>query len=520
MLWGMVAPEPLPPPPSQPAAPAPRGLRRTSVRARTAIAVAMTVLAAFAGSVLVLVTFRQDRELGVATVRLSVDPAAHGELALYVPLVDWGVRFDAIRLPARLQVDVRSVDRTAVERIAHDRSVDVAALRKEAHDAIAGYLRTLVALTLLGGLLLGGLTALALRGRSGPPRTLVLLAAAGGGALAAAALVAVLLPPRGALDNPEYFAHGSDIPSALRAIEAAGRTPGAISEELDAQLVGLARLVVAPGELTPAAGASRLVLASDVHNNVLVLPALRRAAAGDPLFLAGDLTDRGSRLENTATQTFAHAGDPVVFVAGNHDSRQAERGLARAGAIVLTQTGRLLPDGGRGPVVVKVAGLRVAGYEDPYLRTPGQAYAPNPQPTAALQRAFDDWLRGIQREVDVVMVHEPALAARAFRRLRRRPPDHPIAFLVGHTHVPALGGSRNVVVLNGGTAGGGGTGNLAEHQPIGLAVLLYDDRPAFDPLAADLVQIDPGSGDASATRRRLDLTSADAGPGASMLAPP
>ncbi len=60
------------------------------------------------------------------------------------------------------------------------------------------------------------------------------------------------------------------------------------------------------------------------------------------------------------------------------------------------------------------------------------------------------------------------------------------------------------MVLNAGTAGGGGTGNLTEHQPIGVAVLLYAARPRFDPLAADLVEIDPGSGDATARRSRLD----------------
>lgn len=478
---------------------------------RTALAVLATIAATLAGSLLVLATYRADRELDVATVRLSVDVGGDGALELYVPLVDWGVRFDAVRLPAQLHVDVRGIDRAAVERIAQRGSVDIEELRADAEDAVTSYLLELVLLTLAGGVALGGLAALALRG---PPRAPWLLATAALTALAAAAAVALLLPPRGALDDPEYFAHGSDIPAALRAVEAAGRSADAIGEELDAQLVGLARLVVAPGELPATSGASRLTLVSDVHNNVLVLPAMRRAAQGGPLFLAGDLTDRGSRVEVAVTEAFAQAGEPVVFVAGNHDSMQLQRRLARAGAVVLTQRGRLLPGGGYGPVVAEVAGLRVAGYEDPFLRRPDQASAPDPQPSPAQQQAFDDWLRGIQREVDVVMVHEPALAAAALRRLERRPPSHPLAILTGHTHVPSLRTARNVVVLNGGTAGGGGTGNLDEGQPIGLAVLVYEREPRFDPLAADLVQIDPGSGDATATRRRLDLGDADTGAGA------
>jgi predicted phosphodiesterase len=480
--------------------------RRGARSLRVSLAIAAVALAALAGGLLALASFRQDRDLGVGTVRVSVAPGASRGLALYVPLVDWGVRFDAVRLPAQLRMDVRSIDRAALSRVAQERSVDVHALRARARDALAGYLRALVLVVLVAASLAGTLVALALRSRDGP-RLRWLLASAALAAIAAAGAVAVLLPPRGRLDEPEYFAHGSDIPVALRAIEALGRSERTLSEELDAQLVGLARLVVAPGRLAPTGGASRLTLASDVHNNVLVLPALRRVASGAPLFLAGDLTDRGSRLETTATRSIVRAGDPLVFVSGNHDSTALERTLARAGAIVLTRRGRLLPDGRHGPQVVRVAGLRVAGYDDPFLRRPDRPSAPDPHPSAAQQAAFDAWLRPLEPQIDVVMVHEPALADAALRRLAADPPPHPLAFLVGHTHVAALDTGRNVLVLNGGTAGGGGTGNLAEHQPIGLATLSYRTRP-FDPLAADLIEIDPANGSATATRRRLELDSA------------
>jgi hypothetical protein len=60
-------------------------------------------------------------------------------------------------------------------------------------------------------------------------------------------------------------------------------------------------------------------------------------------------------------------------------------------------------------------------------------------------------------------------------------------------------------VLNAGSVGGGGTGNLAEAgKTIGLARLTYTRLPAFAPRAADLVQIDPGNGEAQARRFRLD----------------
>jgi hypothetical protein len=52
--------------------------------------------------------------------------------------------------------------------------------------------------------------------------------------------------------------------------------------------------------------------------------------------------------------------------------------------------------------------------------------------------------------------------------------------------------------------GAGGTGNLAEGGDLGLARILYESEPAFVPLAVDLVQMDPGTGSATAQRERVD----------------
>jgi predicted phosphodiesterase len=477
------------------------------------LALLLVVAATLGGATLALATFREDKRLPVATVRLSVQLNEPGALGIYVPLVDWGVRFGAVRLPVQLRVDVRRVDRAAAERIARNRSVDVEQVRTAATGAIRSYLRALVVVVLVAALLAGSLTAFAVRARS-VPRVRWLLATAGVTAVAATLAVGLLLPPRGPLDHPTYFAHGADIPQALQALETVGRSVGTLSEDVDAQLVGLARLVLAPGErgVLPSSG-PHLTLASDVHNNVLVLPTLRRVARGGPLFLAGDLTDRGTPLEASVTRDIARIGSPTVFVTGNHDSATLERALARAGAIVLTRWGRLLPGGGYGPVVVNVDGLRVAGYDDPFTRRePGHERGTRPEPrtTQELQDGFARWFAPLQSRVDVVVVHEPALIEPVLRGLAERPPSHPIAFLVGHTHKQDLRVQREVVVLNGGTAGGGGTGNLAESQPIGLAQLRYAPRP-FDPLAADLVTVDPASGDATARHERLMLDTAPAG---------
>ena len=60
-------------------------------------------------------------------------------------------------------------------------------------------------------------------------------------------------------------------------------------------------------------------------------------------------------------------------------------------------------------------------------------------------------------------------------------------------------------MINGGSIGGGGTGNLADGATdVGLARMSYRPIGGFEPLAADLVEIDPGTGAATARRERLD----------------
>ncbi|HET6448246.1 MAG TPA: hypothetical protein VFG31_03980, partial [Conexibacter sp.] len=124
----------------------PQGVRTQRIRA--AVALLASALAAAAGVVGVLATFRQDHRVDVATVRMSVHPGDAGALALYVPLVDWGVRFPVVRLPAELRLDVRSVDRPTVQRIARGQQVDLDALRAQVRDAVARYLRALLAVAL------------------------------------------------------------------------------------------------------------------------------------------------------------------------------------------------------------------------------------------------------------------------------------------------------------------------------------------------------------------------------------
>jgi predicted phosphodiesterase len=197
-----------------------------------------------------------------------------------------------------------------------------------------------------------------------------------------------------------------------------------------------------------------------------------------------------------------------VFVTGNHDSDALALRLARDGAIVLTEQGRLNADGTHGALVTEVDGLRVAGFADPAERRAANGFADRYQdpPPRAEQERFAAWLAQLRGAVDIVMVHQPALATLALQQLEDDPPAQPLLLLTGHTHRPRMDRQTNVTVLNGGSAGAGGTGNLTEGGDFGVARVIYASAPAFTPLAADLVAVDPGSGSATARRERLDVS--------------
>ena len=195
-----------------------------------------------------------------------------------------------------------------------------------------------------------------------------------------------------------------------------------------------------------------------------------------------------------------------MFVPGNHDSDSLARQLARDGAIVLTRTGRLSKDGTTdGHPIQTIAGLRVAGYDDPFERQAGENFADRynrtPDPTE-IDR-FATWMRSVRDDADIVMVHNPALITTALEELDANPPPQPLTILVGHTHKAQLTRTAGATVINAGTVGAGGTGNLLEREKIGIARLSYEEKP-FEPLAVDMVTIDPRSGSATARRERLD----------------
>src|SRR3954454_20327143 len=105
---------------------------------RRLVAALAVSAATLLGGYLVLVGYHQSRQLAVGEIRMSMSPGHRGALDVYVPLVDWGARFEAIRAPIRLRVDLQTVDRQVASNLAEGGSLDVEQVRKQARDALVG----------------------------------------------------------------------------------------------------------------------------------------------------------------------------------------------------------------------------------------------------------------------------------------------------------------------------------------------------------------------------------------------
>ena len=218
------------------------------------------IAASLLGAYGAVATFTQTKDLTSGEIRLSVSPGHRGALDVYVPLVDWGARFEAIRLPARLRVDLRTVDRAAVTKVAQGDALDVHDVRNEARDAIAAYLRSLIAV------------ACSPRPRARPARRVRDPQPHRPAAARARARSRSAPRSRAGSRSSRSSRRGarstirSTTPTAptSRARSRRSTSPSApsraLDEELDAQLVGLARLVVAirrSARRSPARRASR-----------------------------------------------------------------------------------------------------------------------------------------------------------------------------------------------------------------------------------------------------------------------
>ena len=284
------------------------------------------------------------------------------------------------------------------------------------------------------------------------------------------------------------------------------------TSSVDRALAGYSTLLSAAGNLaaTPAPE-QPAILISDLHDNELVLPAVKSLVSGSPIFFPGDFRQSGSRAEaRSLIPRITQLGHPVIAVAGYHDSSLFMRALAKAGVIVLTDHGRLKASGSTdGKPVRRIDGLGIAGYPDP-LEWQGTdptnphrifsfAQLPDGNSKYALaQAALVAWFEQLKPRPQVVLVHENGLAQALARAVAPKADQPPLLILTGHDHKQHIDHHGNVLVVDAGTVGAGGIFGIGQEE-VGMAELHLPAGQAL-PRAIDLIQAQPFTGAASAER--------------------
>ena len=469
-------------------------------RAATLLAAAMVALVGVVAGLQLAGPNEVETPLGRAT--FAVSPDAGGGVDAYVPIADWGLRADAFTAPFRLDVEIRSIDRRSALEAAGGEGDALARTRDELEAAaLESVLRAF-----LWGIAVVLALALALRAvdRRWPRvRALALPAAALAVAGVVVSLALAWLTFDGdAFANPSYFGRGQELAQLLAFLERQ-----ADNERYSTNFEGALRNFTAYLSQAPRAGdepGGTILFGSDVHNNSLVLPAMRRFADDEPVLLAGDFGHQGNEAEaRLIAPRIADLSDEVVAVSGNHDSRGLMRALATEGVTVLD----------RQSPTVEVGDLTVAGFPDP-LEWDGDD-PDSPERTFSFpeledgeereQRAKDDlvtWFDSLARAPDIVLVHQNALAQHLASTLQDRGYEQPLTIVTGHNHRQHVDRHGEVIaVVNAGTLGAGGV-LRAGQESAGLGQL-HLRGAALESI--DLIRIEPLSGQAQADRVVLDV---------------
>ncbi len=475
------------------------------------------IVLALAGVVLGLkLAGRTTHATALGVISLEVQPAWHGEVEAYIPIVDWGVRAHAFSAPLRLHVEPRSANRGALLSAASGRQTVLNEAERGARGAARAALVRALLWAVGGAIALATIAALLALTRRRSARSALgwLLMPT---LLAAALSLAVLLRVEDsfhadAFQNPHFYANGAELAQLLNVADHAQAESTGYTSSVSRALAGYSTLLTAAGNLARASARQQpSILVSDLHDNELVLPAVKSVVSESPVFFPGDFGQYGSRAEaRTLIPRIADLGRPIVSVSGNHDSRLFMRALAKTGVIVLTDTGRLGANGRTdGNPVQRIDHLWIAGYPDP-LEWPGSdatnphrifSFAQLPDGShrfAVAQSALVSWFKQLDPRPQVVLVHENGLAQGLARSLAATEATRPLLILTGHDHKQHIDRYGNIIVVDAGTVGAGGIFGIGEEQ-VGMAELHLSGARA-GPRAVDLIQVQPFTGAANAER--------------------
>lgn len=431
---------------------------------------ARTALFAMAGVILgLMVAGDVQVPIGPFTATLLVRPSADGgTLVRLAPLGT--IRIDTHDSPVAIVAEVDELRLDEAEAIARDPTLLEEFEGHLVNDARSG-LRALAIRTSLvatiGGLLGALASSLALRS--------LLVGAVASSLLVVGVLAGTVATWRPqALAEPRYTGLLTLAPTAVGDVGAVVERFGQYRAQLVELVENVITLYGVGSDLSTfdPSGAIRLLHVSDVHLNPQAFDLMGRVVDQfriDAIIDTGDTTDWGTEPETQLLDEIGRLPVPYVWVRGNHDSLRIQEAVAaQPNGIVLDGEAR------------DVAGLRVWGYGDPrYTPDKSQPVGKDVEreQAAAAAPALASALRAdMPPPVDVVVVHDPSLAARAA--------DLAPLVLAGHTHEPRRSMLGRSILLVEGSTGGAGLRGLQRGTPEPLTCSVLYFNPATRALVA------------------------------------
>ncbi|MEU8656002.1 metallophosphoesterase family protein [Actinoplanes philippinensis] len=504
-----------------------RALRRTTAltrrvlghrwarRVRVATAVGLTgVAGALVG---VMLFARADLNVGPFSAQMSVEPSVTGGTEINIPPLG-SLHLDSHRGPIHLRVDLGSLDQSRTEALIDNPSAISSAGDRAVEEVVAGVsrlgLRTM-GLAVLGALLLAALTFRDVR-RTAAAGVTALVVTSGSLGLAAG----TLRPD--SISEPRYEGLLINAPAVVGDARRIADNYGRYAEQLQTILGNVSRVYSTISALPvyePAGNTTRLLHVSDLHLNPASWGLIRTVVEAfeiDAVIDTGDIVDWGSSAETGYVSSIPSIQVPYIYVRGNHDSTAIQNAVdAQSNAIVL--------DNG----ITEIDGLTIAGIGDPQF-TPDKSETneagddATPELLTTAGENLAQTIRGSGKQVDIALVHDPAMAqplsglvplvlaghqhARSVAMLPAPAPPtpDPSASASPAPSASALAAIQPAVptrLMVEGSTGGAGLRGL-EHEdptPLSLSVLYFDENRELK--AYDDIQLG-GTGESNVEMQR------------------
>ncbi|GLW28961.1 metallophosphoesterase family protein [Actinoplanes regularis] len=482
------------------------------------ISAAVGLVSLIAAIISVMSFAHTDINVGPFRAEMSISPTLVGGTEVAIPPLG-SLHLDSHRGTLHLKVALGSLDQSRTEELIDNPTAISSAGDRAVDEVTAGVsqlaLRTM-GLAVLSAILAAALIFRNVR-RTAAAGLTALIASAGSIGLA----VATIRPD--AISEPRYEGLLVNAPAVVGDARRIADNYGRYAEQLQQIVSNVSRIYTTMSALPvyePAGNTTRILHVSDLHLNPSSWGLIRTVVQTfdiDAVVDTGDMVDWGSSAETSYAASIPSIGVPYIYVRGNHDSMAIQAAVGKQrNAIVLDNA------------LTTVDGLTIAGIGDPQF-TPDKSASntAGDNADAALLTAAGERLattiRDSGKEVDVALVHDPAMA----------PPLSGVVPLVlaGHKHnrevsmlpaptpptpdpsasaVPSPGPSASVAVqapmptrlmVEGSTGGAGlrGLEKKEEPLPLALSVLYFDEN--HDLKAYDDIQLG-GTGQSNVEMQR------------------